>query len=82
MTFTDLEQTYRVTLRNGVLVYRKADADPGARASVSLAKMRLLALMAGDHDSPGVATTGDASQLASLLSVLESGDTAFDIVTP
>ncbi len=38
--------------------------------------------MAGDHDSPGVATTGDASQLASLLSVLESGDTAFDIVTP
>ncbi|MET0830162.1 MAG: alkyl sulfatase dimerization domain-containing protein [Microbacterium sp.] len=82
VTFTDLDQTYRVTLRNGVLIYRRADADPGAAASLSLAKMRLLALMARDHDSPGVEITGDASQLASLLSVLESGDTAFDIVTP
>ncbi|MET0780911.1 MAG: alkyl sulfatase dimerization domain-containing protein [Microbacterium sp.] len=82
VTFTDLDQTYRVTLRNGVLIYRRADADPGAAASLSLTKMRLLALMAGDHDSPGVEITGDASQLASLLSVLESGDTAFDIVTP
>ncbi|SFS13387.1 Alkyl sulfatase BDS1, metallo-beta-lactamase superfamily [Microbacterium sp. cf046] len=82
LTFTDLDQNYRVTLRNGVLVYRKADADPDAAASVSVAKMRLLALMGGDHDSPGIETTGDASQLAKLLSVLETGDPAFNIVTP
>ena len=82
VVFTDLEQTYRVTLRNGVLIHRRADADPHANASVSLTKGRLLALMAGDDDSPGIDVTGDASQLASLLSVLESGDPAFDIVTP
>ncbi|MGA1827972.1 alkyl/aryl-sulfatase [Microbacterium sp.] len=82
VTFTDLDQNYRVTLRNGVLVYRKADAEPNAGAVVSMTKLRLLALMGGDHDSPGIETTGDASQLASLLSVLETGDTAFNIVTP
>lgn len=82
LTFTDLGSTYRVTLRNGVLIYRDADADPDAAASVSVSKMRLLALMGGDHDSPGVDVTGDASQIASLLAVLDTGDPAFAIVTP
>ena len=82
LTFTDLGQNYRVTLRNGVLIYRLADADPDAAASVSVAKMRLLALMAGDHDSPGVDITGDTTQLAALLGVLEQGNPGFDIVTP
>jgi alkyl sulfatase BDS1-like metallo-beta-lactamase superfamily hydrolase len=44
--------------------------------------MRLLTLMAGDLDSPGVEITGDATQLASLLGVLQTGDPGFDIVTP
>ena len=82
LTFTDLGQNYRVTLRNGVLIYRRADADPDAAASVSVAKMRLLALMAGDRDSPGVDVTGDTTQLAALLGVLEQGNPGFDIVTP
>jgi alkyl sulfatase BDS1-like metallo-beta-lactamase superfamily hydrolase len=82
LTFTDLGQTYRVTLRNGVLVYRRADAETDAAASVSVAKKRLLALMAGDQDSPGLDIAGDASQLAALLNVLENGDPAFAIVTP
>jgi alkyl sulfatase BDS1-like metallo-beta-lactamase superfamily hydrolase len=82
LTFTDVDRTFRVTLRNGVLIYREADADRDAAASVSVAKMRLLALMGGDHDSPGVEVTGDASQVAALLSVLDSGDPSFNIVTP
>ncbi len=82
LTFTDLGATYRVTLRNGVLIYRKADADPGAAASVSVSKMRLLALMGGDHDSPGIDVSGDAGQISSLLGVLETGDPGFAIITP
>ena len=82
LTFTDLGRTYRVTLRNGVLIHRRADADPDAAASVSVGKMRLLTLMAGDRDSPGVETTGDVSQLAALLAVLQPGDPSFNIVTP
>ena len=82
LTFTDLEQTYRVTLRNGVLIYRQADADPDAAASVTVGKMRLLTLMAGDRSSPGVQVSGDAEQLAALLGVLQTGDPSFDIITP
>jgi alkyl sulfatase BDS1-like metallo-beta-lactamase superfamily hydrolase len=82
LTFTDLDRTFQVTLRNGVLIYREADAGTDAAASVSVAKMRLLALMGGDHDSPGVEITGDASQVSALLSVLDSGDPSFNIVTP
>ena len=74
--------TYRVTLRNGVLIYRKAYADPDAAASVSVGKMRLLTLMAGDRTSPGVGITGDPAQLAALLGVLQTGDPSFNIVTP
>jgi alkyl sulfatase BDS1-like metallo-beta-lactamase superfamily hydrolase len=71
-----------VTLRNGVLIYREADADPDAAASVSVSKMRLLALMGGDQESPGVESTGDASAITALLGVLDPGDPAFAIVTP
>jgi alkyl sulfatase BDS1-like metallo-beta-lactamase superfamily hydrolase len=65
-----------------VLIHRQADADPDAAASVSVGEMRLLTLMAGDRDSPGVETTGDVSQLAALLAVLQPGDPSFNIVTP
>jgi alkyl sulfatase BDS1-like metallo-beta-lactamase superfamily hydrolase len=82
LTFTDLDRTFRVTLRNGVLIYREVGTDTDAAASVSVAKLRLLALMGGDHDSPGVEITGDASQVSALLSVLDSGDPSFAIVTP
>jgi alkyl sulfatase BDS1-like metallo-beta-lactamase superfamily hydrolase len=82
LRFTDLGTTYRVTLRNGVLIYREADADPAAAASVSVSQLRLLALMGGDHDSPGVAISGDAGHVSALLGVLDAGDPAFAIVTP
>jgi alkyl sulfatase BDS1-like metallo-beta-lactamase superfamily hydrolase len=82
VTFTDLDANYRVALRHGVLISRKKALDPDAAVTVSLSKARLLALLAGDADSPGVETSGDAAVLPQLLGVLQSGDPAFNIVTP
>ncbi|TVY00195.1 MBL fold metallo-hydrolase [Mycolicibacterium porcinum] len=84
VTFLDTAVNYRLTLRNGVLVYRKADADAGsASATVKLAnKLRLLAFAAGDATSPGLEVTGDAEALPALQAALDRPDPNFDIVTP
>ena len=84
VTFLDVDTNYRLTLRNGVLVYLKALADEAsANATVKLAnKLRLLAFAAGDNDSPGLEITGDADALASFLAVLDRPDPNFNIVTP
>ena len=84
VTFLDADTNYRLTLRNGVLVYRKAPADEAtANATVKLAnKLRLLSLAAGDNDSPGLEVAGDANALPSLLAVLDRPDPDFNIVTP
>ena len=53
MTFLDVDINYRLTLRNGVLVYRKVPAD-AATAQATRASWRTscgcLALAAGDDD--------------------------------
>ena len=84
VTFTDLAVNYRVTLRNGVLVYRKRPADPGtADATVTLAaKMRLIAAAMGDLASPGLEISGDPGALQTLMGVLDRPDPNFDIITP
>ncbi|MEI7913699.1 MAG: alkyl sulfatase dimerization domain-containing protein [Mycobacteriaceae bacterium] len=84
VTFTDLGVNYRLTLRNGVLVYRKHPAEPQtAAATVTLAStMRLMAAAAGDFDSPGLQISGDAAVLQTLTSVLDRPDPGFSIVTP
>jgi alkyl sulfatase BDS1-like metallo-beta-lactamase superfamily hydrolase len=73
-----------LTLRNGVLVYRKTPADETtAAATIKLAnKLRLLAFAAGDSDSPGLEVIGDAGALPSILAVVDRPDPSFDIVTP
>ncbi len=84
VTFADLGTNYRLTLRNGVLVYRKRPADAAtATAAVTLAaKMRLMAAALGDFSSPGLDVTGDAGALQALLGVLDRPDPDFNIVTP
>jgi linear primary-alkylsulfatase len=84
VTFLDEGSNYRLTLRNGVLVYRKAPADQAtADSTVKLAnKLRLLALAAGDNDSPGLEIGGDTGALASIITVLDRPDPNFNIVTP
>jgi len=84
VTFEDLAANYRLTLRNGVLVYRKTSADPQtATASVTVvSKLRLLTFATGDTASQGVQIAGDATAMASLLGVLDRPDPNFAIVTP
>jgi alkyl sulfatase BDS1-like metallo-beta-lactamase superfamily hydrolase len=84
VTFLDVGANYRLTLRNGVLVYRKVPADEAtAAATIKLAnKLRLLTFAAGDADSPGLEVTGDADALPSIIAALDRPDPNFNIVTP
>lgn len=84
VAFLDIETNYRLSLRNGVLVYRKVPADAAtAQATLTLAtKLRLLTLAAGDNTSPGLEITGDADALLALVGVLDKPDPAFNIITP
>jgi alkyl sulfatase BDS1-like metallo-beta-lactamase superfamily hydrolase len=73
ISFADAATNYRLSLRNGVLVYRRVAADP-ATATVTVkaaSKLRLLAAATGDFSSPGLDVSGDQAALE-----------AFNIVTP
>lgn len=66
-----------------MLVYVARAAEPAtAQATLALTKPRLLALVAGDTDGPGLEIDGARSALSTLTSVLTAGDPAFNIVTP
>jgi alkyl sulfatase BDS1-like metallo-beta-lactamase superfamily hydrolase len=84
VAFADTAVNYRLALRNGVLVRRKAAPDPStATVTIRLAnKIRLLAVVMGDFSSPGLDLSGDQAALQSLLSVLDGPDPNFNIVTP
>ncbi len=84
ITFIESNANYRLTLRNGVLVYRKVAPDPAsATVTVRLAsKVRLLSAAFGDFTSPGLELSGDETALQSLLGVLDAPDPSFNIITP
>ncbi|OBF05367.1 alkyl/aryl-sulfatase [Mycobacterium sp. 852002-10029_SCH5224772] len=84
VTFDDSAAGYRLTLRNGVLVHRKAAPDPAtATVTVKLAgKLRLLAVALGDFTSPGLQLIGDQGALQAVLGVLDGPDPNFNIITP
>ena len=84
ISFADLATNYRLTLRNGVLVYRKVAAEPAtADVVVKLdSKFRLLLVAAGDFTSPGLDISGDQTALQAFLGVLDEPDQNFNIVTP
>jgi alkyl sulfatase BDS1-like metallo-beta-lactamase superfamily hydrolase len=79
--FTDLDRQFRVTMRNGVLVYLENGSED-VDLTVRMTKLRMLALLGGDTTSEGIQNDGDASVLRTILSVLDPGDDAFAIVTP
>ena len=84
ITFADQSVNYRLTLRNGVLVYRQVAAAP-ATAAVTVdvdSKLRLLTVAMGDFDSPGLRISGDQNALQTFLGVLDAPDPGFNIVTP
>ncbi|MGK3991941.1 alkyl/aryl-sulfatase [Sorangium sp. So ce1024] len=82
IALTDLDVSYRVTLRHGVLVHVKRPADGEAQLTIRLSKARLIALLGGDSTSEGIDAHGDMGVLERLLSVIEEGDPRFDIVLP
>jgi linear primary-alkylsulfatase len=84
ISFADLATNYRLTLCNGVLVYRKVAGDPAtANVTVKLdSKFRLLTVAMGDFTSPGLDISGDQTALQAFLSVLDEPDQNFNIVTP
>ncbi|MFE6965238.1 alkyl/aryl-sulfatase [Agromyces sp. NPDC057679] len=82
ITLTDLDRSFRLTLRNGVLVYVEKAPSGTAPLHLSLTKPRLIALAAGDLDSDGLDVEGDLGVLQQLLAVLSPGDSAFEIVLP
>ena len=84
VTLADTAVNYRLALRNGVLVHRKAAPDP-ATASVTVklpGKIRLLSLAAGDFASAGLELSGNRGALQALVDVLDGPDPSFNIVTP
>lgn len=82
VTLTDLDRSFHVTLRNGVLVYVERDADAATPLQLTLSKPRLIRLAGGDTDSDGIEVRGDVDVLTQILAVLDQGDPDFEIVLP
>ena len=79
MVLTDTGESYRLDLRNGVLVHRDAPVD-GADLIIRTTRAALPGLLAGSTE--GATLEGDAGVLARLMAVLEAPDPDFAIVTP
>ncbi|WP_292764051.1 alkyl/aryl-sulfatase [Microbacterium sp. UBA3486] len=81
VTLSDLERSFHVSLRNGVLVYVEKTPD-GESPLLTLSKERLIRLAAGDRDPDGIEGTAGLAVVDQLLGVLSPGDAAFEIVIP
>lgn len=86
--FTDLDQRFALTLRNGVLTYREQVSHPQADVSVTMSKAVLdrislrqldfaTAIKQGD-----IKLDGDAQRFKAMLGMLVSFEPSFNIVTP
>ncbi|NUS23926.1 MAG: MBL fold metallo-hydrolase [Streptomyces sp.] len=80
-TFTDLDETHRMTLSNGVLIHHPGPKDTTADLTLTLTKPQLLGLLAG-KGLDGVNHEGDVGVLTRLFAVLDEPDPNFRIVTP
>jgi alkyl sulfatase BDS1-like metallo-beta-lactamase superfamily hydrolase len=76
---TDLGESYRLDVHNGVLVHRTADVD-GADLVLHMPRAGLAGLLAGKMD--GLQADGDRAVLDRLMAILEAPDPDFAIVTP
>ncbi|WIG59528.1 MAG: MBL fold metallo-hydrolase [Ktedonobacterales bacterium] len=86
--FTDLNETYALTLRNGALTYRKNVHDPKAVATITLTKATLdaISLEQTTFDKAiadgRITIDGDKSRFTQLLGLLETFNLMFNIVEP
>jgi alkyl sulfatase BDS1-like metallo-beta-lactamase superfamily hydrolase len=79
IVLADTGGSYRLDLRNGVLVHRAAPAD-GADLVIRTTRAAMPGLLAGRLE--GASLEGDGSVIERLMSVLEASDPDFAIVTP
>ena len=79
VVLSDAGASYRLDLRNGVLVHRQGAVDD-VDVTVRTTRGALPGLLAGA--TAGFTLEGDASALGRLMAVLEAPDPDFDIVTP
>ncbi|MFC8597594.1 MULTISPECIES: alkyl/aryl-sulfatase [unclassified Isoptericola] len=77
----DFGETYRMELSNGVLIHHPTEREEPADLVVTLTRAQLLALLA-DAGHDGVTFDGDPRALTTILSLLDSPDAGFAIVTP
>ena len=81
----DLKITYRLTLRNGVLVYSTFEQKTPADVSLAMPKAAVPMLLLGSVEkitAAGIEIVGDSTKLATLFGALEAPDPDFAIVTP
>ena len=82
--YPDHDEVYRTTLHNGVFSYVQHQSGP-VDLTVTVPRAALGPLAVGNVPAAtagGLILDGDGSALEQLLSVLEPGDTAFNIVEP
>ena len=79
--FTDLGQTHRTTLRNGVLTHRVAEEEEGADLTLALSKLQMVGVLTGKGFDQ-IGHEGDLGAIGRLLGVLDAPDRDFPIVTP
>ncbi len=86
--FTDVDESFVLTLKNAVLHHQQAEPDPGAVATVRLTRdllVRLSTGQAGVRDlifSDQLEVEGSRLELLSFLSLFDRPNMSFPIVTP
>lgn len=87
-SFTDTGETYALTLRNSALTYRGDWQDPDADLTLTLARPTLDAITLGQAQfgqevaAGNIWLEGDGKKLGELLSMLETFNPVFPMVTP
>jgi len=79
--FTDLGQTHRTTLRNGVLTHRVTEGEEGADLTLTLTKLQMVGMLTGKGFDQ-IGHEGDLGAIGRLIGVLDAPDGDFPIVTP
>ncbi|HEY2795298.1 MAG TPA: alkyl sulfatase dimerization domain-containing protein, partial [Micromonosporaceae bacterium] len=86
--FTDLDQTYALTLRNAALTYRAGVRHDQPHTTVTLTKQTLDEISMGRSTFPQaiadrtIAVDGDTRKLTQVLTMVDDFDLMFNIVTP
>ena len=79
--FTDVDETYRMELSNGVLIHYPTERTDPADLVVTLTKVQLLGLLAG-AGAEGITMDGDQATISTIVGLTDLPDPAFRIVTP